>query len=166
MGDTKLEQRFRTLGEPVSFDPTELSADALAKATAEAMFARDRASRELGMQILEVRGGYARLGMVVRANMLNGHQVCHGGFIFTLADSAFAFACNSYNRNTVASGASVDFLAPGREGDELTAEAQEQSLAGRTGVYDVLVTNQRGEKIAVFRGRSYRISGEVIPVPG
>ncbi len=136
-------------------------ADRLAQGVAESMFARDRASQLLGMRILEVRLGYARMSMLVRPEMLNGHQVCHGGFIFTLADSAFAFACNSHNLNTVASGASVDFLAPGREGDDLVAEALEQFLAGRTGVYDVLVTNQRGEKIAVFRGRSYRIKGEV-----
>lgn len=137
-------------------------ADALAKATADAMFARDRASRELGMRIEEIRAGYARMCMPVRGDMLNGHDVCHGGYIFTLADSTFAFACNSYNLNTVASGATIDFLAPGRSGDLLTAEAKEVSLAGRTGVYDVTVTNQRGEKIAVFRGRSYRIRGEVI----
>ncbi|MFN0315271.1 MAG: hydroxyphenylacetyl-CoA thioesterase PaaI [Burkholderiales bacterium] len=142
-------------------DPNEL-----AQAVARSMFARDSASQSLGMRILEVRAGYARMSMVVTAAMLNGHQVCHGGFLFTLADSAFAFACNSYNLNTVASGATVDFLAPGREGDELLAEAQEQSLSGRTGVYDVSVTNQRGEKVAVFRGRSYRIKGEVIPATG
>lgn len=119
----------------------------------------------MGMRIDEVGAGRARLSMTVRPDMLNGHDVCHGGFIFTLADSAFAFACNSYNQNTVASGATIDFLAPARGADELTALAQEQSLSGRTGVYDVVVTNQRGEKVAVFRGRSYRIRGEVIPVP-
>ncbi len=140
--------------------------DQLAQAVARSMFSRDRASQSMGMRILEVRAGYARMSMRVRPEMLNGHQVCHGGFIFTLADSAFAFACNSYNLNTVASGASVDFLAPGREGDDLVAEAQEQSLAGRTGVYDVGVTNQRGEKVAVFRGRSYRIKGGVLPPDG
>jgi acyl-CoA thioesterase len=137
-------------------------ANSLAIKTADAMFERDRASRGMGMRILDVQAGAARLSMIVRADMLNGHQVCHGGFIFTLADSAFAFACNSHNQNTVASGAAIDFLAPAREGDELTAFAQEQSLAGRTGVYDVVVTNQRAEKIALFRGRSYRIRGEVI----
>ena len=83
--------------------------------------------------------------MTVRADMLNGHAICHGGFIFTLADSAFAFACNSYNLNTVASGCGIDFLAPAREGDVLTAGAHERSAAGRTGVYDIEVTNQRGE---------------------
>jgi len=142
-------------------DPT-LSADELARATATAMFARDRASRDLGMRIEEMRAGYARMSMTVRPDMINGHDVCHGGFIFTLADSTFAFACNSHNQNTVAAGALIDFLAPGREGDVLTAQAQEQSLAGRTGVYDVEVTNQAGTRIALFRGRSYRIRGEVI----
>lgn len=143
-------------------DTAPCTPDALARDTAAAMYARDRASRGMGMRILEMRAGYARMAMIVRPEMLNGHDVCHGGFIFTLADSAFAFACNSYNQTTVASGATIDFLAPGRGGDELTAEAVEQSLAGRTGVYDVSVTNQRGEKVAVFRGRSYRIRGEVI----
>lgn len=137
-------------------------ADTLAQQVAQSLFARDRASQHMGMTILETKPGYARLSMQVRPEMLNGHQVCHGGFIFTLADSAFAFACNSHNMNTVASGATVDFLAPGRGGDILIAEAREQSLAGRTGVYDVVVTNQEGVKIAIFRGRSYRIKGEVI----
>ena len=141
---------------------TDQDPDARARATAQSMYARDHATRHLGIEIREVRAGYARMAMTVRAEMLNGHHVCHGGFIFTLADSAFAFACNSHNLNTVASGATIDFLAPGREGDVLTAQAQEQSLAGRTGVYDVVVTNQRDEKIVLFRGRSYRIKGEVI----
>ena len=104
--------------------------------------------------------------MTVRADMLNGHAICHGGFIFTLADSAFAYACNSYNLNTVASGCAIDFLAPAREGDVLTAVAQERSASGRTGVYDIEVTNQRGEKIALFRGKSYRIKGHVIDTAG
>ena len=106
--------------------------------------------------------GTAELSMPVRPDMLNGHQTCHGGFIFALADSAFAFACNSHNRNTVASGCSIDYLAPGREGDVLTAHAVEQSRAGRLGLYDIIVTNQDGVRIALFRGKSYQISGEVI----
>jgi acyl-CoA thioesterase len=97
--------------------------------------------------------------MIVRADMLNGFATCHGGFITTLADSAFAFACNSRNVMTVASGLSVDFVAPAREGDRLTAKAKEVSLAGRTGVYDVNVFNQRQEAVAVFRGRSYAMKG-------
>ena len=100
--------------------------------------------------------------MTVRADMLNGHAICHGGFIFTLADSAFAFACNSYNLTTVASGCTIDFLAPAREGDVLTAVAHERSVSGRTGVYDIEVTNQHGETIALFRGKSYRIKGHVV----
>ena len=100
--------------------------------------------------------------MKVRADMLNGHATCHGGFIFTLADSAFAFACNSANMSTVASGCSIDFIAPAREDDVLTAIGRERSLSGRTGVYDIEVTNQRGETVALFRGKSYRIKGHVI----
>ena len=140
------------------------TAQALADATALAMFARDAATQSLGMQIVRMGAGTAQLTMRVRADMLNGHQTCHGGFIFALADSAFAFACNSHNRNTVASGCSIDYLAPGREGDVLSAHALEQSRAGRTGVYDIVVTNQDGVRIALFRGRSYQISGEVIAV--
>jgi acyl-CoA thioesterase len=94
--------------------------------------------------------------------MLNGHATCHGGFIFTLADSAFAFACNSHNHVTVGAGCSIDYLSPGREGDVLTASATEQTLAGKSGIYDVNVRNQDGRTIALFRGKSHRVSGEVI----
>ncbi len=134
----------------------------LAESTAQAMFARDAATQSLGMKIVRMGPGTAELSMPVRPDMLNGHQTCHGGFIFALADSAFAFACNSHNRNTVASGCSIDYLAPGREGDVLTAHAVEQSRAGRLGLYDIIVTNQDGVRIALFRGKSYQISGEVI----
>ena len=134
----------------------------VAEASARAMFAQDRASQALGMRIVDVAPGAATLAMRVRADMVNGHAICHGGLIFTLADSAFAFACNSYNLTTVASGCSIEFLAPAREGDELTARARERSAAGRTGVYDIEVANQRGEAIALFRGKSYRIKGHVI----
>ena len=137
-------------------------AQALAEATAKSMYARDNATQALGMKIHEVRPGYARLSMLVRSDMLNGHASCHGGFIFALADSAFAFSCNSRNQATVASGCSIEYLAPGAVNDVLTAEAIEQSLAGRTGVYDITVTNQDGKRIALFRGKSYRIKGEVI----
>ena len=140
-------------------------AQALAERAAAAMYERDDASRGLGMRIASVGPGHAELTMTVRADMLNGHQICHGGFIFTLADSAFAFACNSYNLTTVASGCAIDFLAPAREGDVLTAMARERSASGRTGVYDIDVVNQRGEKIALFRGKSYRIKGHVIEPP-
>ena len=134
----------------------------LAERVAAAMYARDTASKALGMTIVGVNAGQAELTMRVRADMLNGHAICHGGLIFTLADSAFAFACNSYNFNTVASGCGIDFLAPAREGDVLTARAHERALAGRTGVYDVEVANQRGEIVALFRGKSYRIKGHLI----
>jgi|SRR5438105_8424757 len=125
----------------------------------ERMFANDRASRSLGMQVTAIAPGRARITMAVREDMLNGHAICHGGFVATLADSAFAFACNSYNELTVASGFAIDLIAPSRLGDVLTAECSEVAKSGRTGVYDAIVTNQRGERIAVFRGRSHTIKG-------
>ena len=128
----------------------------------EGMFRNDRASKWLGMQILQVAPGRAVLQMTVRDEMLNGHDICHGGLITTLADSAFAFACNSYNELTVASGFTVDLLAPGRGGDVLTATCTEVSKAGRTGVYDCEVVNQHGQRIAVFRGRSYTMKGKPV----
>ncbi len=124
------------------------------------MFRNDRASKSLGMQIVRVEPGTATLTMAVRDDMLNGHDICHGGFIATLADSAFAFACNSHGELTVASGFAIDLLAPSRLGDVLTARCTEVSKAGRTGVYDVDVSNQRGERIAVFRGRSHTMKGK------
>lgn len=143
---------------------TEPHADpqALAEEVSAAMWSHDRATNALAMQILGVKPGYAMVSMPVRADMLNGHHICHGGYIFTLADSAFAYACNSYNQNTVASACHIDFLAPAKEGDILEAEAVERSLSGRTGVYDVTVRVLDGKTIALFRGKSYRLSGEVI----
>ena len=135
---------------------------ALAEEVAATMWARDRATNALNMQILKVKPGYALLSMPVRSDLVNGHHICHGGYIFTLADSAFAYSCNSYNQNTVASGCSIDFLAPAYEHDILEAEAVERSLSGRTGLYDVTVRVQGGKTIALFRGKSYRIKGEVI----
>ena len=137
-------------------------AQALAERVAAAMYLRDPASKSLGMKLAKAGPGHAELTMTVRADMLNGHAICHGGFIFALADSAFAYACNSYNLTTVASGCAIDFIAPAREGDMLVAVAQERSMSGRTGVYDIEVRNQRDEKIAFFRGKSYRIKGHVI----
>jgi acyl-CoA thioesterase len=137
-----------------------LSPQQTAELVREGMFRNDRASKWLGMQVAEVAPGRAVLTMRVRDEMLNGHDICHGGLITTLADSAFAFACNSYNELTVASGFAVDLLAPGRLGDLLTATCHEVSRAGRTGVYDCEVTNQRGQRIAVFRGRSYTVKGK------
>jgi acyl-CoA thioesterase len=138
------------------------SPEVVAEEVARAMYPRDQASQLLGIRILTIRPGYARLVMTVRPDMVNGHHICHGGLIFTLADSAFAYACNSYNKNTVASACHIDFLAPAKEGDILEAEAVEQSLSGRTGVYDITVRTRTGKTVALFRGKSYRINGEVI----
>ena len=126
----------------------------------ERMFANDRASKGLGMAVVEVSPGRATLAMAVRDDMLNGHQTCHGGFIAALADSAFAFACNSYNELTVASGFSIDFIAPARLGDVLTAVCAEVAKTGRTGLYDTTICNQYGQRIAVFRGRSHTVKGK------
>jgi len=126
------------------------------------MWARDRASQALGMSLEEVRPGFARVRMTVRADMLNGHGTCHGGIIFALADSAFAFACNSRDVVTVASSCAIEFLAPVREGDELVAEAQERALQGRNGVYDVDVRRAGAELVATFRGRSAATRGRVL----
>src|SRR5690606_73604 len=136
----------------------ETDPQTLAETAVKAMFERDRASQALGMQVLEIRPGYARVSMKIREDMVNGHELCHGGLIFALADSAFAFACNTYGATTVAAGAPIDFLRPGRLGDELVAEARELTRSKRTGVYDVLVTNQSGERVALFRGRSYQLA--------
>jgi acyl-CoA thioesterase len=132
-----------------------------AEQSAQTLYERDRASQALGMRLAAVRPGWARVVMSVRADMLNGHDLCHGGIVFALADSAFAFACNSYNESTVAAAAAIDFLAGARAGDELTAEASELWRTRRNGIYEITVTNQRGERVALFRGRSYRIEGEV-----
>ena len=125
------------------------------------MWANDQACQALGMQVLAVTPGSATLSMPVRADMLNGHAICHGGLIATLADSAFAYACNSYDELTVASSFAIELLAPGKLGDVLTAHCTEQAKGGRTGLYDVQVYNQRGERVAVFRGRSYTLKGRL-----
>ena len=135
----------------------------LARRVGEAMFAADRASREtMGMQLLACEPGRAVMRMTVRALHLNGHQICHVGSIFTLADSTFAFACKSSNHNTVEAGCSIEFLRPAHEGDVLTCEGVEQVQSGRQGVYDMRVSNQHGETIALFRGKSAQIKGHVI----
>lgn len=144
----------------------KIDAQALAEAAGDAMYSRDAASQGLGMKLLEIRPGYARMSMPVRADMLNGHQTCHGGFIFALADSAFAFACNSHNHNTVGAGCTIDYLAPGRLDDLLTAEAVERTLVGKTGIYDVTVTDQEGRILATFRGKSHRVSGQLVATHG
>jgi len=137
-------------------------AQSRAERAAAALFERDRASQALGMRIAAVKPGAARVVMRVRADMVNGHGLCHGGLVFALADSAFAFACNSHNDATVAAAASIDFLAAAREGDELTAEASELWRTRRNGIYEIIVANQHGERIALFRGRSYRVAGQVV----
>ena len=134
----------------------------LAELAAQALFAGDRASRNLGITVEEVRPGFARLHMTVRADMVNGHGMCHGGMIFALADSAFAVACNTHNAVTVAAAAAIDFLAPAQVNDELTAHARELWRSKRSGIYEIIVSNQRGETIALFRGKSYRIKGHVV----
>jgi acyl-CoA thioesterase len=140
---------------------TPSTAQALADAASQAMWQRDRTAHALGMELASVAPGLATLRMAVRPDMVNGHHICHGGLIFTLADTAFAYACNSYNLNTVASACHIDFLAPAQEGDVLEAVAIERSAAGRTGVYDVTVSVASGKTVALFRGKSYRIKGEV-----
>lgn len=137
-------------------------AQRLAERTASALYERDRASRSLGMALTAVRPGFAQVTMTVRPDMLNGHGLCHGGLLFSLADSAFAFACNSYNEATVAAAASIDFLAGARAGEVLTAQARELWRTRRNGIYEITILNQKGERIALFRGRSYRIDGTVV----
>lgn len=139
-----------------------LDAETLAKQCADAMYRRDHATRALNIRLSRVEPGRAVLTMPVTQAMIQGHDSCHGGYIFTLADSAFAFACNTYNEATVASGCSIEYVAPGRLGDTLTADAREQTRKGRTGVYDVRVTRGDGELVALFRGKSYRVRGPVI----
>ena len=143
---------------------TEAEAADLARRVGESMYAADEASKDtMGMELLACQPGRASMRMVVRPLHLNGHKICHGGFIFTLADSTFAFACNSRNHNTVANGCSIEFLRPAHEGDVLTAEGVEQNLAGRHGIYDIRVNNQKGQAVALFRGKSTQIAGTVIP---
>lgn len=147
---------------PATMATAEMTPEELARATGDAMYRSDRASQWLGMELQEVRPGYARMTMRVRDEFLNGHAICHGGLMFTLADSTFAFACNSYNVNAVAAGCSIEFLKPVSGGDTLTAEAQEQVLSGRHGIYDIRVTNAAGDVVAMFRGKSAQIKGTVI----
>ena len=140
---------------------TPAEAQQLAQDAANAMWSRDHVAQSMAMALNEVRPGYARLSMVIRQDMVNGHAICHGGMLFTLADTAFAYACNSYNHNTVASACHIDFLAPSHLGETLVAEAHERALSGRTGVYDVTVSTAKGKTVALFRGKSARIKGEV-----
>ena len=131
-----------------------------AEKSAAAMWANDRASKWLGMTLDAVGPGTATMSFEVQDHHLNGHDICHGGYIFTLADSTFAFACNSYNQATVAQENQITFLSPGRGGERLTAHAEETARAGRSGVYDVTVTGEDGRKVAVFRGLSRSVKGQ------
>jgi acyl-CoA thioesterase len=140
-----------------------MDAEQLAKACAEAMWAEDEASRGLGMELVAVGPGRAELAMTVTDRMVNGHKICHGGFIFTLADSTFAFACNTYNQRTVAQHCAVTFITAGKLGDRLTARGVEVHRRGRSGIYDMTVTRQDGTVIAEFRGHSRTIEGEISP---
>jgi acyl-CoA thioesterase len=147
----------------MSMSTSSPAAMALAKQVGIAMFAVDTATKDtMGIEILSCEPGRAVLRMTVQELHLNGHKICHGGFIFTLADSTFAFACNSYNKVAVAAGCSIEFLKPGQLGDVLTCVGQEQALSGRHGIYDMKVTNQNGDVIAMFRGKSAQIQGTVI----
>jgi acyl-CoA thioesterase len=149
---------------PTKAQNTPSDPQALARQVGEAMFAVDVASKDtMGMELLACEPGRAVMRMQVKALHLNGHHICHGGFIFTLADSTFAFACNSHNKNAVAAACSIEFLKPSRAGDVLTCEGIEQTLSGRHGIYDMKVTNQVGEVVALFRGKSAQIAGTVVP---
>jgi len=136
--------------------------DDLAARCAQRMFEDDAATRGVGIRIATVGTGTATATMPVTAAMLNGFRVCHGGYLFMLADTAFAYACNSYNRLTLAAGAAIEFLRPAAEGDVLTATAGERSRGGRSGIYDVSIRNQRGDEIAIFRGRSHATDRPVL----
>ena len=140
-------------------------AQSTAEAAARALYASDRASQGLGITLTAVQPGKASVTMVVRPDMSNGHDICHGGFIFALADSAFAFACNSHGPATVAAAVSIDFLVPAKVGDLLTAVATERWLGGRSGLYDLSVTRADGTLIAHARGRSHRLRAAPDPTP-
>ena len=140
---------------------SELASNALENATR--LLAGDRASQAFGMELVSATPGKCVLKMAVRPDMINGFSTCHGGVLFTLADSAFAFACNSYNVPAVAAGCNIEFLRPAHLDDVLTCEGQEQTLQGRHGIYDMKVSNQRGEVVAMFRGKSAQLKGTVIP---
>lgn len=143
-------------------DRPAAEAQSRAERAVRALWDGDRASQALGMEVESVAPGAARVSMRVRPDMTNGHGICHGGLVFALADSAFAFACNSHGANTVAAGAAIEFLRPAREGDLLTAVATERWRAGRSGIYEIEVRNQDGETVALFRGRSHQVSGSLI----
>lgn len=136
----------------------------IAEAVGRGMYERDHCAIAHGIELVEIAPGYARMTMTVRKDMVNGHDICHGGMTFTLADTAFAYACNAGNEITVAAACNIVFPAPAKLGDVLTAECREVHKRGRAGVYDTTVTNQEGAVIGIFRGQSMRIQGEVVAV--
>lgn len=152
------------MSDPTIPDAAQADADRqrTADRSAAALWRGDAASKQLGMTVESCTPGCATLTMRVRPDMVNGHGICHGGLVFALADSAFAFACNSFGDNTVAAGAAIEFLKPAREGDLLRAVASERWRAGRSGIYEIEVRNQRDEAVALFRGRSHQIAGRLI----
>jgi acyl-CoA thioesterase len=141
---------------------TATEAQTLAEQCAQAMYARDRASQTAGMTIEAVAPGYARMSMTLLPQMMNGHDIAHGGAIFALADSSFAFACNSRNVPSVAQHCSITYISPGHEGERLVAECKETNLIGRRGIYDVTITGGDGRVVAIFRGHSIAVRGSVI----
>lgn len=153
----------RKRGRESNVRATYMNDQQLAEACVDTLYSRDPASQALGMKVATVKPDFAVVTMPVRADMLNGHATSHGGFIFALADSAFAFACNTGNKATVASGCSIEYVAPAREGDLLTATAEKRHRAGRLGMYDVTVTNQNNDVVAYFRGKSYQTKQVVLP---
>jgi acyl-CoA thioesterase len=140
--------------------------DELAEACADAMWAEDAASQALGIELEEVKAGYARARMRVTDSMINGHAVCHGGYVFLLADTAFAFACNTDGAVTLASACDIVFVAPAHVGDELVAEARERTRFGRNGVYDVTVRGRDGSVVAEFRGHSRTTDRKILDGEG
>jgi acyl-CoA thioesterase len=141
-----------------------MTPQALAEACAAAMWAEDRASAGLGMRIARIAPGECEMTMRVEERMVNGHGICHGGFVFALADSAFAFACNSFNRRTVAQSNTITYLRPARLGETLTARAVQTAIAGRSGITDVTVSDAQGQVVAVFRGLSRSIEGQLVEI--
>lgn len=150
------------MNSTVEINAIEMTPEQLAQACADSMLARDVATRHLNMRVEQVAPGRAILTMPVIETMVQGHGTCHGGYLFTFADSAFAFACNTYNKMTVASGCSIDYIRPALLGDNLTATAEEVSRGKRTGVCDVRITNQDNKLVALFRGKSYQVDASVL----
>ena len=140
-----------------------MTAQQLARACADAMYEGDNATIGQKVELIDVGPGAATMQMEVQAHQTNGHGMCHGGFIFMMADSCFAVACNSHNQKAVAASAQIDFLAPAELGDVLIAKAREVAVAGRTGHYEIMVTRKSDEQlIAIFRGRSATIKGQLV----